>query len=279
MKRLTLPFLELLATNVCNLSCLGCTTYSDLDHRGYLSWAEAKSQLDPWLARLDITAIGFIGGEPLINPDLRNWLTGLREIMPHCQIRFVTNGILLDKHWWLIDALDHTGNAVLKISYHLSDPALDQTIERIFQSRAWKPIHEFGIDRWISPSGLRLQITKPTRFIKTFQGNYHNMSPHSSRPHEAFAICVQQQCPLLLNGVLYKCGTAGLVGSILARHGWPNLDQWRPYLGTGLAADCQQDDLERFVDNFGRPHAICSQCPSQRDTQSMIDHTKTVTFK
>lgn len=274
-----LPFLELMATNVCNLACEGCTTFSDLDHKGYATWQQSQQQLDPWLARLDIQAVGFMGGEPLINPDLRAWIFGLRDLLPRAQIRFVTNGLLLDKHWWVIDALDQVGNAVMKITYHLPNHALDRSIERIFGSRDWQPIQEFGIDRWIAPSGLRFQIARPQRFIKTYQGQLAHMTPHDSDPTKSFAICVQQKCPMLYQGRLYKCGTAALTPEIINRHGRPNIEKWRPYIETGLAADCEPPALEKFLANFGKPHAICRQCPTDQDCQSLIDHTKTVRLK
>ena len=45
--KLTLPFLETMATQACNLSCEGCTNYSDLNHNGYITWADMKAQLRP----------------------------------------------------------------------------------------------------------------------------------------------------------------------------------------------------------------------------------------
>lgn len=274
-----LPFLEMMITNVCNLSCQGCTTFSDLDHRGYKTWKQAHAELLPWTQRLDIQAFGFMGGEPLINPDVENWLVGIRDLLPQAQIRFITNGLLLEKHWHIVDLLRSLGNSVLKISYHIKDPRIDAAIDRVFKSRAWSTIREHGIDRWVDDTGMRFQIARPTQFLKTFRGEYANMRPHDNVPVDAFDICVQKRCPLLHQGMLYKCGTAGLTPGILERHGTPNRELWEPYLESGLAIDCDDTALENFISNFGKPHRICRQCPSSRDLDSMIDHTKTVKFK
>jgi len=279
MTKRVLPFLEMMTTNVCNLSCEGCTTFSDLDHRGYLTWQQAQDQLEPWLARIELEAFGFMGGEPLINPDIRNWLEGVRALMPEAQIRFITNGILLEKHWWVVDLLDQLGNAVLKISRHISDDRVDSAVKRVFDSREWALIQEFGINRWKSPTGLRFQISAPTQFLKTFQGTYDDMRPHHNDPRAAFEICVQQRCPLLYQGRLFKCGTVALTPGVLDRHGWPNRDLWQPYLVSGLDVDCDDRELESFIANFGRPHALCRQCPSSQDQHSMLDHATTVKFK
>ena len=101
-----LEFLEVMLTSACNLSCHGCTTFSDLKHQGYVSWVDGKSWLEKWRTRLNIQAVGVIGGEPLMNPEIRDWIQGIRDLLPNAQIRFVTNGLLLKKHFDIVDLLD-----------------------------------------------------------------------------------------------------------------------------------------------------------------------------
>jgi hypothetical protein len=275
----SLEFLEIMAIRGCNLSCQGCTTFSDLRHAGYATWETGKQWIEPWISRLDIQAIGLMGGEPLMNPELSAWLIGLRKLLPKSQIRFVTNGLLLEKHWDILNLLDDLGNCVFKISYHVADPKLDAIISKILADRVWEPITEFGINRWISSTGLRFQISKPAQFLKTFRGNYENMLPHNNLPARAFDICVQKKCPLLYQGKIWKCGTLALTPELLDRMGRPNYDQWIPFLDPGLASDCNGHDLDNFVKNFGYPNNFCRQCPSQLNTDSLIDHLTTVKFK
>jgi len=278
MKR-SLEFLEVMVMRTCNLSCEGCTTFSDLIYKDYISWDTGKTWLLPWINKLDLQAIGVMGGEPLANPEIRQWLVGLREILPNTQIRFVTNGLLLDKHWDIVELLDSLGNTVLKISYHIASPSLDNTIDRIFAAYDWKPVKEFGIHRYKNQNGTRFQIAKPKKFFKTFRNDYKNMMPHNSDPVAAFDLCVQQRCPLLYKGKIYKCGTLGLTPELLERMNYPNMQQWEKYLDSGLDIDCDYTDLNKFIDNFGKPNKMCAQCPTAKDTDSIIDHLSTVTFK
>jgi hypothetical protein len=220
-----------------------------------------------------------MGGEPLINPEVKNWILGIRELLPNAQIRFVTNGLLLNKHWDLVELLEQVGNCVLKISYHISTPELDDCISKIMSWRNWEGVNEFGINRWKSPQGMRFQIARPQKFLKTFQHNYENMSPHNNNPADAFKICVQKKCPMLNHGRIWKCGTVALTPALLDRMNRPNWNQWQKFIDTGLAPDCDQQDLELFVSNFGRPHGLCAQCPSEYDKNSMVDHTNTVDFR
>jgi organic radical activating enzyme len=279
MTKPSLEFLEIMLTSACNLSCHGCTTFSDLKHQGYVPWSQGKSWLEAWIPRLDIQAVGIIGGEPLMNPHIRDYIQGIRDLLPNAQIRMVTNGLLLNKHFDIVDLLDSVGNAVLKISHHVDDSGLNSTIDQIMQYKPWTPVTEFGINRFVSPSGLRFQIARPIQFVKTFKNEYENMMPHNNNPARAFEICVQKRCPMLLDGKIWKCGTLALTPRILQRMGSPNIDSWLPYIDPGLPADCDEKELQEFVDNFGKPNRACAQCPSTDDVESLIDHRSTVIFK
>jgi hypothetical protein len=105
------------------------------------------------------------------------------------------------------------------------------------------------------------------------------MKPHNSNPAEAFAICCQQTCPLLYQGKLHKCSTAGLIKETLAKVGNPNMDLWEPVIDHGIGTDCSDTELERFLDNFGKPNDICRQCPTLADTNAKIIHIDNVSTK
>jgi organic radical activating enzyme len=274
-----LEFLEIMLIRTCNLSCQGCTTFSDLKYQGYIAWQQGRAWLEPWIKRFEPEGVGVMGGEPLINPEIREWLIGLRQMLPNTQIRFVTNGLLLERHWDIVKLLHDLGNSVLKISQHVDTPELDSVIKLVQDSYTWQPVTEFGIDRWLTDNEFRFQIAKPKTFLKTFRKSYESMSPHDNDPKDAFELCVQKRCPLLYNGRLYKCGTLGLTPELLDRYNKPNWEQWQPYLVPGLENTCSDSDLEQFIQNFGRPHAVCRQCPSSQDIHSLVDHTKTVVLK
>jgi organic radical activating enzyme len=262
MKKLPLPFIETMITQACNLSCEGCTNYSDLKHTGYIKWDQGKQWLEPWLDILDIPDFGIIGGEPLVNPELDQWILGLRELMPESQLRLTTNGLLLHKWPQLLSLINYIGNVVFKVTVHVDDAELEQQINNIFQSQQWKPVTEYGISRWKNTHNVRLQINRPQTFLKTYIGVYDNMAPHHSQPADAFSACVQKTCPLLYQGKIYKCSTSALLLDTLNRFNRPNWAQWEPYIEQGIGPDSPAYLISEFVDNFGRPHAKCGQCPS-----------------
>jgi hypothetical protein len=242
-----------------------------------VSWADGRQQLESWLERIDIEEFGIIGGEPLINPEWQQWILGVRDLMPHAPIRFTTNGLLLHRAPNIIDLCESVGNIVFKITVHVNDPKLEQQIQQIQHLRAWQPVTEYGIQRWVGPNNIRLQINRPSSFLKTYQHTYNNMMPWNSDPAQAFGVCCQQTCPLLYQGRIYKCSTAGLLKDTLQRFDNPNIEHWAPYITSGIGVNDTDDVIQTFCDNFGLPNTICGQCPSQK-SQS-VDHYSTVTFK
>jgi organic radical activating enzyme len=272
-----LPFLETMITQACNLSCQGCSNYSDIKHSGYVSWQDGKSQLEHWLEKITIPDFGIIGGEPLINPQWKEWIVGVRELMPNTQIRFTTNGLVLDRAPDLFDVCRYVGNIVLKISVHVDDAKLEHYIEQIYNSAQWESVLEHGIRRYRTDNNVRFQVNRPDKFLKTYQGSYENMRPWNSNPEQSFDLCIQQNCPLLYNGKIYKCSTAGLLLPLLNRFGNPNIDQWLPYLDSGISVTDSDTKIKDFLDNFGKFSTICKQCPSTNDAS--IDHHSTVVFK
>lgn len=266
-------------TQACNLSCVGCTNYSDLTHAGYVPWSHGRKWLEAWLERMDILDFGIMGGEPLINPQWHEWLRGVREMLPTSQIRFTTNGLLLHRYPDLLDSLIDIGNVSFKITVHVQDSSLEDTIEHILQSRQWQPVVEHGIARYLTENQVRLHIKRPDRFIKTYKNHYADMMPWHSEPNKAFACCVQQTCPLLYQGKIYKCSTSGLLKDTLTRFGNPNLDQWQQYLAPGLDTACSDHSLRDFIANFGSAHAQCGQCPSAEHLDAHLDHMFWVTRK
>jgi hypothetical protein len=168
------------------------------------------------------------------------------------------------------------GNCTFKITVHVHDSELQSCIDKIFSDYDWKPINEYGVDRFIAGNNVRFHVKKPDVFYKSYQGSYYDMKPHHSEPTEAFDICYQQTCPLLYNGNIYKCSSNGLLKDTLIMFNNPNLNKWQKYLGNGINPLCSELELSEFIENFGKPHTICGMCPSQKHTDSRILHYNNV---
>jgi organic radical activating enzyme len=273
-----LPFVETMVTYACNLSCEGCTNYSDYNVTGSVPWHTAKGWISNWLQRVDIPDFGLIGGEPMLNKEVSEWLIGCRELMPDSQLRFTTNGSLLIKKSNILDTIFDVGNCVFKITVHQPNEFyVQEALNKVFSYTDWEPVTEFGIQRWRAKNNVRFQINFPKTFYKTFRGEYSNMMPHDNEPADAFSVCCQQTCPLLYNGRIYKCSSIALLAKTLTD--WSQeQDVWKSYLDyKGIGIDSTDAELSAFIDGFGKPESICRMCPSANDNQ--LDHVNTVMTK
>lgn len=276
----TLPFLETMATHACNLSCHGCTNYSNYNVNGNVSWLELKDWLAKWLERVDIPDFGIIGGEPLLNKEVDQWLVGCRELLPDSQLRFTTNGVALLQRARILDTVFDVGNCVFKLSVHQPNQFyIQEVLNLLFNYADWEPVVEHGIKRWRAHNNVRLQINFPAHFYKTFQGDFPNMLPHDSEPSKAFEVCCQKTCPLLHKGKIYKCSSIALLNKTLSD--WKRQDsRWDPYTSyQPLTFDSTDQEIQSFIKLFGKPESICRMCPSATDTDSKIDHVSSVITK
>jgi len=281
VNQFVIPYTEIMITQVCNLSCVGCSTYSDIPHKGYVSWIDGKNQIEPWLSRVKFDHFGLMGGEPLINPQIHQWLTGIRELMPNTTVRFPTNGTLLLKHPDIVDLLADMGNVILKITVHIQDPQVEESIQYVMNRFNWEPITEYGVSRFVTNKNFKFQINRPTTFYKTFQNDYATAEPYNSTPKSAFEVCHQKECPLLINGRIYKCSTSGLMPGVLARFKNPNINKWKQYLDNNhngsVGINSSDDEIKRFISNIRKPHLTCAQCPNSESIVK-INHQSNVTF-
>ena len=83
MNKYVFDRLEFYITNVCNLTCNGCNRYNNYKFSGFWPWAEAEPVLRAWAEKIDVRHPVILGGEPLLHPDIVNWITGLRKIFPN----------------------------------------------------------------------------------------------------------------------------------------------------------------------------------------------------
>ncbi len=90
---------ELHLVDHCNLNCRGCTHFSPLAEKNFLS----KQDFEKDFCRLsDLTQgnvdyIHLLGGEPLLHPDILFFLKRARDFFNETAINLITNGILLKK--------------------------------------------------------------------------------------------------------------------------------------------------------------------------------------
>ena len=91
--------INIAAASHCNLSCKNCDTFSPLSSSEFVEYEQLKKDLKKVkeLAPDRDIHIGFIGGEPTLNPDLTKMMKFVNELYPNSGKSILTNGLLLDR--------------------------------------------------------------------------------------------------------------------------------------------------------------------------------------
>ncbi len=195
-----LPKFETHLTDHCNLNCKGCGHYCPVAPPIYTDIDEYRYDLRGLKLHFsNIARIRLMGGEPLLHPDPASFIISTREAFPESDIRFVTNGILLDR-----------ASAAFWKSCMETGTVIDLTLYPLFRDRApgWQSLcrdHEVQLNM--------------SREIQTFFA--HMNLKGNSDTATAFQVCKSQfVCPFLRNGRIYTCAIPALVPFFNDRFGY-----------------------------------------------------------
>ncbi len=91
------PMILVLVTNYCNLNCKRCAHYSNLTReKDILDLDKFESYLVQLKMKFkDILRFQLLGGEPLLNPQLDQYMLLVRKYFPGTKLEIVTNGLIL----------------------------------------------------------------------------------------------------------------------------------------------------------------------------------------
>lgn len=97
-KKPLLEYYEFHITDHCNLNCKGCGHVSNICEPYFPDLAEyVRDMYQIKKLYSGCIMIKLLGGEPLLNPQLPEFIKKTREIFPECDLRIGTNGLLIHK--------------------------------------------------------------------------------------------------------------------------------------------------------------------------------------
>lgn len=169
----------------CNLNCKGCGHNSNLYTKPRFGDLEHFRRDMNRLTELfsNISKIRLMGGEPLLNPQLGEFITSARKAFPGAQIRVVSNGLLIPKaDAGLLELMEKTGAAFDISLYPPTVKVLKEIREICGKNRVScyvsEPVKEFFMDGACEPE------------------------PDVGRN---FELCESQGCHFLFDGELSVC--------------------------------------------------------------------------
>ena len=231
-----LDYLETEICHSCNLNCRACTNFSNLRQKtGFYD----VDRFEKDLRRLKelfwgVTKIRLMGGEPLINPRVADYAALCREIFPDCDLRIVSNGLLLPKiKQETIERIRDCGG-----SFDISNYPPTQAKRKEIAAAA-------------AQAGVGISFGVPIRFFFKFL-----RETPGGDPGEAFRNCMFTHCHMLEDGVLAACENALCIDRFNAFYGarFPQTDRFD-------LSDPTLDGWE-ILDRFSKPHEFCSCCGS-----------------
>lgn len=188
MKRYELETIELHAAEHCNLNCKFCSMFCGLvSEPGFPDYEKTKSGLKELKKYIKhVKKVRIIGGEPLLNPELEQYIELVRNIYPYTNIRLITNGILVkNMNETLIETIKRNNVEFIVTGY--------QSLMNKHED-----IHEFLVTKGIKHSigDLILEFQK----IYDYRGKSDAVTNHS-------ACRWKKSCATLYGGNLAPCFT------------------------------------------------------------------------
>ncbi len=245
--------LQLHITHSCNLTCEGCTHYSNHGHSGMISLEQAEEWMNIWNKKVLPFRFTLMGGEPALHKDLTKFLYLAREKWKYSNIDLISNGFYLYKHPDLYKALRDTKITLGVSVHHDSNP---EYIEK------FKPVFKL-IKDWREKGALIELRPSIKRWLRQYKGYGDMMEPYEDNdPESSWKACVSRLCVQLHEGKLWKCPALAYLPMQAKKY---NLsEKWQPYLKyVPLDSDCTDQELKEFF--MRKSESYCSMCPASED--------------
>jgi len=268
-------------TNVCNLTCQNCNRFNNHNFKGWQRWSDYQADYEQWGKLIELKSITIMGGEPFLNPTLKDWIAGLNRIFG-IDVQVLTNGTRFEHSPSLYNSfLYHSSktreNNHIGVSLHNMDfwPKMEQDIFSFLQApvkiypkdqNPWKSDWQF-----IDANGVMVNVYRVDAFgdasIKTNAMN--NLTLHDSDIQSAHDNCAfaQWKSYHFIKGKLYKCGPVALMPEFDQQNKLDISDSDRQLLNSYQPLDVDNFDAyhKEFFDNLDNPIPQCKFCPTKFD--------------
>ena len=284
--RIFIPNIEFYITNVCNLACPQCNRFNDHNFAGGQDWKDYEEVYTAWSKKIRLQKVTILGGEPLLNPSICDWICGLNRLWDK-RVNLLTNGTRLNQVPGLYDAMMNyrkAGGNWIGISVHNVND-LDLYFEEVKKflpgeldfwegkdnTRTWGADYAFE-----DKNQVRVNLYIQNSFYKSAvqKNNLGKFTLHQSDPTEAHNSCGFAKCQNyhFIRGKLYKCGPAGLFPEFDQQHHFDITDEDRILLNSYQPLTVDEFDTcgQQFVDNIDEVIPQCKFCPVIKEENQEI---------
>lgn len=263
-------------TNVCNLTCDTCITYNDLRFKGHFKFADYSASYRRWGEILQPPKICILGGEPYANPDLLNWVIGLRQCWPELvDFCVCTNGTYLH----MVDLSRAIINQRLWLDISLHDPAhyhrAKTQVKEILSAFNYTENITVGTnmtdatyqeENYYVDGRLAVKLSQVYEFATNSTKTIHNgmIHMHASDSVISHKNCKARLCHYIVRGNLFKCFLTGVHFDLIHQF---NIDEASKKL-LNASESCSpfdsQQKIEKFIGALADLVPQCRLCPENR---------------
>ena len=289
--RTYVPNIEFYITNVCNIACPQCNRFNNFNFKGHQIWKDYEATYEAWATKIRLQKICILGGEPLLNPTICDWIYGINRLW-NKKVQILTNGTRLNHVPGLYKALQNfrseNGNWI-GVSVHNAND-MDRHFEEGYKFLQGNVKKFDGIrntntnDTWgadyalVDENRVRVHYWIENQFTKAAVQQdplTNRFILQNSDPQEAHDECsfVHHMCHHFIRGKLYKCGPVGIMPEFDNQHKFDISDEDRKLLHSyePLAVEEFAQRGKQFIDNIDEVIDQCKFCPSKRKPLETIE--------
>lgn len=234
----------------CNLGCQNCDHFSPLAKEHFTDIGEFRSDIRRMAelflggGRSNITHVDLEGGEPLLNPNVTDYIEVVHQHLPETTVKIFTNGLLLDRQpqkFWDICREHAVVLEVTKYPVKFDYHKIECTAES---------------------NGVRMEYYSGGNGVKTSTHKPLDLSGKQDK-YDSFHKCYMGNgdCPMLKHGHLYPCTVI------------PNISTFNEYFHQCVEV-CGRDSIdiykaetaEEILDFLANPVPACRYCQPDKWT-------------
>lgn len=262
-------------TNICNLTCQNCNRFNSFNFKGWQAWKDYEAIYEQWGKLVKLNAITIMGGEPFLNPTLKDWISGLNRIFS-IEVQVLTNGTrflqtpgVYESMLWRHPAKQlqnhigvslHTPDDFEQIRDDIHVFLQGQVTEYSKDENRWGADWQFRDSNKVIINVYKVDDFFDSAIISTSTGyTLNNNTPISAHDNCAFA---RWKSYHFIRGKFYKCGPSALLPEFDAQHHFEISDKDRSILNSyqSLTVDNFNDFHEEFFAKLDDPIAQCKFC-------------------
>jgi len=283
-----LPKLEVHINNTCNLTCDNCDRFSNHNFTGVQKYKDYAEIIKQWSDCIVVDQVVILGGEPLLNPTLLDWLTALRNITSN-PIQILSNGTRLNRVEGLYESLLPNKDWI-GISWHnTQDESIFTDIKDFLKgdiAHIGPTYPEYGNETYLTDqNGVTIGVWLQNEFglAAVHKNEKGKWSLWNNNPDEVHQGCAyyQHRSYNMIRGEIFKCAPVALMSEFDNQHFLDISNEDREIVHSYKSLKVQNFDKEatNFFNNIDNVLPNCKFCPAgwkhdPRIIYPMVKNTK-----